>query len=119
VKRGEATTAAHPSRHLLPRRLAATAARAAPAAESLKPERSSADLRVAAWHVIGRLLDLSHINWRRYVADQLSDHTTRQARQGPGNRLPPRLGPQVGHDLSSAYGRGLLGKRRPANRDDY
>jgi len=26
-------------------------------------------------HVIGRLLDLSHVSWRTYVADQLSDHT--------------------------------------------
>jgi hypothetical protein len=29
---------------------------------------------VAACHVIGRLLDLSHISWRTYVADLLADH---------------------------------------------
>jgi len=28
----------------------------------------------AARHVIGGLLDLSHISWRTCVADQLSDH---------------------------------------------
>jgi hypothetical protein len=26
-------------------------------------------------HVIGRLLDLSHVSWRTYVADQLADHS--------------------------------------------
>ena len=45
---------------------------------TLVPARSSADPCVAARHVIGRLLDLSHISWRTCVADLLSDHT------GPG-----------------------------------
>jgi hypothetical protein len=34
----------------------------------------SADPSVAARHVIGRLLDLSHVSWRTYVADLLTDH---------------------------------------------
>jgi hypothetical protein len=33
-----------------------------------------ADPRVAARHVIGILLDLSHVSWRTCVADQLADH---------------------------------------------
>src|SRR5262245_45287725 len=36
--------------------------------------RSSADPCVAARHVTGRLLDLSHICWRTCVADLLADH---------------------------------------------
>ncbi len=37
--------------------------------------RSSADPCVAARHVIGGLLDLSHISWRACVADLLADHS--------------------------------------------
>jgi hypothetical protein len=41
--------------------------------------RSSADPCVAARHVIGRLLDLWHINWRTCVADLLADHNSYRA----------------------------------------
>jgi len=36
--------------------------------------RSSADPRGCRRYVTGRLLDLSHVSWRTYVADQLADH---------------------------------------------
>jgi hypothetical protein len=35
----------------------------------------SAIASVAAGHLVGRFLDLSHISWRTCVADQLADHT--------------------------------------------
>jgi len=38
------------------------------------PRGQRPDPPVAARHVIGRLLDLSHVSWRTCVADQLSDH---------------------------------------------
>jgi hypothetical protein len=42
----------------------------------LRDTLSSADPCVAARHVDSRLLGLSHIRWRAYVADQSSDHST-------------------------------------------
>src|SRR5205823_4835663 len=36
---------------------------------------TSADPCIAACHVIGRLLDLSHISWRTCVADLLAEYT--------------------------------------------
>jgi hypothetical protein len=44
--------------------------------------RSSADPCIAASHVTGGLLDLSHISWRTCVADLLADHI---APAGPGH----------------------------------
>jgi hypothetical protein len=35
------------------------------------------DPSVAARHVIGRHLDLSHVSWRTCVADLLADHMTK------------------------------------------
>jgi hypothetical protein len=38
------------------------------------PRGQRPDPSVAARHVIGRLLDLSHVSWRTCVADLLADH---------------------------------------------
>jgi hypothetical protein len=35
-------------------------------------------------HLIGRLLDLSHINWQTCAANQLSDHSDRHRRSIAG-----------------------------------
>jgi hypothetical protein len=55
---------------------------------SIQPSNAlhSADPCVAARHVIGRLLDLSHISRRTCVADLLADHTRRgrSLRSGSG-----------------------------------
>jgi hypothetical protein len=58
--------------------------------------RYSADPCVEAGHVIGRLLDLSHISWRTCVADQLTDHIlASQAASRPPvtwmRRWPPKI----------------------------
>jgi hypothetical protein len=45
-----------------------------PAPRSAATTAHQADPCVTARHVIGRLLDLSHISWRTCVADQLADH---------------------------------------------
>jgi hypothetical protein len=45
-----------------------------PAPHALPTTAHQVDPCVAARHVIVRLLDLSHINWRTCVADQLADH---------------------------------------------
>ena len=39
------------------------------------PRGQRPDPSVAARHVIGRLLDLSHVSWRTCVADLLADHS--------------------------------------------
>ena len=38
------------------------------------PRGQVPDPSVAAGHVIGRLLDVSHVSWRTCVADLLADH---------------------------------------------
>ena len=55
---------------------------------------TSATPCVAARHVIGRLLDLSHISWRTCVADLLTDHSIGGIGgicAAPCVRLPVRL----------------------------
>jgi len=50
----------------------------------------SADPCVAARHVTGRLLDLSHVSWRTCVADLLADHM-HLAAQVAGWMWPARM----------------------------
>jgi hypothetical protein len=71
----------------------------------------------AARHVIGRLLDLSHVSWRTCVADLLADHKRTNAGAElclvPSTlprpaRLPGQMDGHAGHQAARAFGLGPL-----------
>src|SRR5690242_3329033 len=81
------------------------------------PHGQRPDPSVAARHVIGRLLDLSHVSWRTCVADLLADHKRTNAGAElclvPSTlprpaRLPGQMDGHAGHQAARAFGLGPL-----------